>query len=92
MLITTQVVEAGVDIDMDMGFKNISLLDSDEQLAGRINRSAIKEKCILYLFKKDEPFSVYKNDFRYEESKLIYRNSSQLNEILDKKTFNNYMI
>lgn len=34
LLITTQVVEAGVDIDMDLGFKNISLIDSDEQLAG----------------------------------------------------------
>ena len=32
LLITTQVVEAGVDIDMDLGFKNISLIDSDEQL------------------------------------------------------------
>ncbi|RLD58309.1 MAG: CRISPR-associated protein, partial [Bacteroidetes bacterium] len=33
LLITTQVVEAGVDIDMDLGFKNQSLIDSDEQLA-----------------------------------------------------------
>ena len=39
LLITTQVVEAGVDIDMDLGFKDTSLIDSDEQLAGRINRS-----------------------------------------------------
>ncbi|HBK30592.1 MAG TPA: CRISPR-associated protein, partial [Porphyromonadaceae bacterium] len=33
LLITTQVVEAGVDIDMDLGFKDASLVDSDEQLA-----------------------------------------------------------
>src|SRR5690606_6094201 len=32
LLITTQVVEAGVDIDMDLGFKDRSLIDSDEQL------------------------------------------------------------
>lgn len=60
LLITTQVVEAGVDIDMDLGFKNISLLDSDEQLAGRINGNAKKEKCRLFLFKKDEPFFIIK--------------------------------
>ena len=87
LLITTQVVEAGVDIDMDLGFKNISLLDSDEQLAGRINRNAIKERCTLYLFKKDEPFRVYKNDFRYDDSKSIYKEPLILKEILDKKNF-----
>lgn len=40
LLVTTQVVEAGVDIDMDIGFKEKSLVDSDEQLAGRINRNS----------------------------------------------------
>ncbi len=43
LLITTQVVEAGVDIDMDCGFKNISLLDSDNvdswQKCGALNRT-----------------------------------------------------
>ena len=31
ILIATQVIEAGVDIDMDIGYKDISLLDSEEQ-------------------------------------------------------------
>lgn len=87
LLITTQVVEAGVDIDMDLGFKNISLLDSDEQLAGRINRNAKKEKCQLFLFKKDEPFRVYKNDLRYEFSKSLYKNKTRRKEILENKDF-----
>lgn len=87
LLITTQVVEAGVDIDMDLGFKNISLLDSDEQLAGRINRNAKKEKCRLFLFKKDEPFRVYKNDMRYEFSKSLYKNKNDRKEILENKDF-----
>lgn len=39
ILIATQVIEAGVDIDMDIGYKDISLLDSEEQFLGRINRS-----------------------------------------------------
>lgn len=43
ILVSTQVIEAGVDIDMDIGYKNISKLDSEEQFLGRINRSCKKE-------------------------------------------------
>ncbi len=38
ILVATQVVEAGIDIDMDIGYKDISKLDSEEQFMGRINR------------------------------------------------------
>mgnify|MGYP000335079520 CR=1 FL=1 len=50
LLISTQVVEAGVDIDMDLGFKDKSIIDSEEQLAGRINRNVRKQSCKLYVF------------------------------------------
>lgn len=66
LLITTQVVEAGVDIDMDLGFKNISLIDSDEQLAGRVNRNALKTECEVYLFRLDEARVLYGKDKRYQ--------------------------
>ncbi len=66
LLITTQVVEAGVDIDMDLGFKNISLIDSDEQLAGRVNRNALKPGCEVYLFRLDEAKVLYGKDKRYQ--------------------------
>lgn len=87
LLITTQVVEAGVDIDMDLGFKNISLLDSDEQLGGRINRNVKKNICKLYLFYKDEPFRVYKEDLRYDFSKKIYKDKEKRKQILQEKDF-----
>ena len=66
LLITTQVVEAGVDIDMDLGFKNISLIDSDEQLAGRVNRNACKVGCEVYLFRLDNASVLYGKDKRYQ--------------------------
>ncbi len=66
LLITTQVVEAGVDIDMDLGFKNISLIDSDEQLSGRVNRNALKTGCEVYLFRMDEARVLYGGDKRYQ--------------------------
>ncbi|EHQ30580.1 CRISPR-associated helicase Cas3' [Mucilaginibacter paludis] len=66
LLITTQVVEAGVDIDMDLGFKNISLIDSDEQLAGRVNRNGNKLNCEVYLFKVNEAKLLYGKDKRYQ--------------------------
>ncbi|MBK6948879.1 MAG: hypothetical protein IPH16_13240 [Haliscomenobacter sp.] len=71
LLITTQVVEAGVDIDMDLGFKNVSLIDSDEQLAGRVNRNVGKENCEVYLFRLNDATILYGKDYRYHITKNL---------------------
>jgi CRISPR-associated endonuclease/helicase Cas3 len=87
ILISTQVVEAGVDIDMDLGFKDRSLLDSDEQLAGRINRNASKEGSKVFLFDCDSAKTIYGKDQRYkhqQKDKEIYFGFKQ---ILLNKTF-----
>ncbi|MEA5256866.1 CRISPR-associated helicase Cas3' [Arcicella aquatica] len=86
LLITTQVVEAGVDIDMDLGFKNLSLIDSDEQLAGRVNRNVKKEPCKVYLFQINNAGIIYKNDQRY----IVTRDNistEEHEEILKTKNF-----
>jgi len=87
LLITTQVVEAGVDIDMDLGFKNTSLLDSDEQLAGRVNRNASKETCEVYLFKLDDANFIYGKDERYKVLKENKISNDEVADILNKKEF-----
>ena len=86
LLITTQVVEAGVDIDMDLGFKNVSIIDSDEQLAGRVNRNAFKEDCEVYLFKLDDASVLYGKDFRFAQTRK-HINAKQYKEILQTKDF-----
>jgi len=91
LLITTQVVEAGVDIDMDIGFKEKSLIDSDEQLAGRINRNSSKKGNKLFLFEMENPKAkyVYKGDKRLnitvDENVLETKNFDKFyNEVIQK--------
>jgi len=88
LLVTTQVVEAGVDIDMDIGFKEKSLVDSDEQLAGRINRNSSKKGNKLFLFEMERKNSnfVYKGDKRLKVQKD--NNFSLLS--IKGKNFDNY--
>lgn len=87
ILVSTQVIEAGVDIDMDIGYKNISKLDSEEQFLGRINRSCKKEG-IAYFFEVDEACDIYKDDVRLSES--IVLKDVNMQKILELKLFDEY--
>lgn len=86
IVVSTQVIEAGVDIDMDYGFKNISIIDSEEQFLGRINRACEKPGCKVYFFMVDEPEDIYKNDNRIN---LTLKNMDTL-KYLASKDFNSY--
>ena len=87
ILVSTQVIEAGVDIDMDIGYKNISKLDSEEHFLGRINRSCKKEG-IAYFFEVDEASDIYKDDVRLSES--IVLKDVNMQKILELKLFDEY--
>ncbi|MFZ2889717.1 helicase-related protein, partial [Sulfuricurvum sp.] len=63
IIVATQVIEAGVDIDMDIGFKDISTIDSEEQFMGRINRSCLREG-MVYFFNLDSVEKIYRGDNR----------------------------
>ena len=85
LLIATQVIEAGVDIDMDIGYKDISRLDSEEQFMGRVNRSA-KRKGMVYFFDLDDAAGVYgSDDVRIEEKVTLKMDA--MREILTTKDF-----
>lgn len=86
IIIATQVIEAGVDIDMDVGFKDISTLDSEEQFMGRINRSCKKSGSKVYFFDMDDVAKIYRDDNRlgFDLKQEKYR------EILSNKEFGAY--
>ena len=85
ILVATQVIEAGIDIDMDYGFKDISILDSEEQFLGRINRSCKKKNAKVYFFNIDDASSIYKNDLR--KIKELTIENKEIREILKNKDF-----
>lgn len=88
LLVGTQVIEAGVDIDMDIGFKNISILDADEQFLGRINRSCKKKNCKVCFFKLDEGNLIYKSDVRIRKEFTLL--NKEMREVLLNKDFDKY--
>lgn len=87
LLIATQVIEAGVDIDMDIGYKNISKLDSEEQFLGRVNRSCKKEGDV-YFFRCDDPVKIYRDNIQCtKEFSLV---QDEMKKFLLEKDFGAY--
>jgi len=88
ILVATQVIEAGVDIDADIGYKDISILDAEEQFLGRINRSCLKENGIVYFFNLHPAGGIYKNDVRKEKDHTLER--EEIRAVLENKDFPYY--
>lgn len=85
ILVTTQIVEAGMDIDFDYGYREFCPLDSLIQWIGRLNRNGrgivgVGEVCFI---DTGRFYSVY-NDVLLDITKRIL---SRFNEIKEKEYF-----
>ncbi|WP_432627813.1 CRISPR-associated helicase Cas3' [Brotaphodocola sp.] len=88
VLVATQVIEAGVDLDMDIGYKDISKMDSEEQFIGRINRSFAKHGKV-YFFDLDDEKVIYGNEDVRTAAELTIQNS-EIREYFEQKQFDCY--
>ncbi|MBI4810904.1 MAG: hypothetical protein HY800_05590 [Ignavibacteriales bacterium] len=86
VVVCTQVVEAGLDIDMDIGFKDKSIVDAEEQLAGRINRNASKSNSELILFDSKDRLKTYRADLRHKQ----HIDLELYQKILTEKNFDSF--
>lgn len=77
IVVTTQVVEAGVDIDLDIVYRDLAPLDSVNQSAGRCNRNGLKGKGEVRLFASEKGAGIY-------DSVLINITEAVLNRALER--------
>ncbi len=80
IIISTQLIEAGVDISVDIAYRDIGPLDSINQIAGRCNRNFGDKKGIVNIFRLKEesngktyyPHSIYES-FIISKTKDVFK-------------------
>lgn len=71
-VISTQLLEAGVDLDFPVGFRALAGLDSIIQAGGRVNRNRRQESAPLYVFEPVTEF-IKKNPGFVQQSSDVTR-------------------
>jgi CRISPR-associated endonuclease/helicase Cas3 len=93
IIVSTQVIEAGVDIDLDRVYRDIAPLDSINQTCGRCNRNFSSEKGVVTIFKlvqdnsKNNTYAgyVYSNALIQKTERILLDNSEK--GVIDEKNF-----
>lgn len=82
LCVSTQVVEAGVDISFSQIYREVAPLDSIVQVMGRLNREGNNDNALLTIFQYDKNWKPY-SQLEYEESIPILKNISSSVELYE---------
>ncbi|MHA1867564.1 MAG: CRISPR-associated helicase Cas3' [Candidatus Heimdallarchaeaceae archaeon] len=86
ILVTTQLIEAGVDVDFDIVIRDLGPIDSINQVAGRCNRNGEEEKGKTIVYSVVDPktnrlFASYIYDgFILSKTKEVLKNKKVIEE------------
>lgn len=80
IMVSTQTIEAGVDLDFDIAFRDFAPLESIIQTAGRVNRAGDKGKfCPVYIFDTGSAKNIYKSSMTLKVTKRLIQGSLKEN-------------
>jgi len=91
IIISTQLIEAGVDLDVDIVYRDFAPLDSINQVAGRCNRNFNQSKGLIKLFilkeeeKKKEYYRYIYDSFIISKTKDVLWEASK--KQIEEKSF-----
>jgi CRISPR-associated endonuclease/helicase Cas3 len=83
ILIATQVIEAGVDLDFEIGFREFAPLSSIIQAAGRVNREGKRKKSKVIITNKIGGSPYHEKDIAFEDVSQLLKNEISAKDMLN---------